>query len=154
MFLLPSTILYTNCIDAASWAELSAEKYILGVTQRLQNGGTYPKLQVVKKDGYYFTLNDTKLQLYRYLEKIGQCGRVEVERVSLREVPEGIRNLMTVPEEPVTSKGKFLASMLFSANWIEKSQLDKTFICFPRVSHKKTMNVIIFRKGHPFGEII
>lgn len=95
MFLTPSKILYTHrdpeicCSTERSFTEMA--KYVHGST-------VFPKLQVVKKDGFYFTLNDAKLQVYRHLEKMGRCGSVEVEKVSLKEVPEGIRKLMTAPD--------------------------------------------------------
>lgn len=98
MFISPSKILYTSCLELGALNDISPDKDIIGISQTLRKGARYPKLQVVKKDGFYFTLNDTKLKLYRHLEAIGQCGMVRVEKVPIREVPEGIRKLMRVPE--------------------------------------------------------
>ena len=98
MFISPSKILYCNCLDIGALNDVTPDKDIIDVSRTLQKGARYPKLQVVKKDGFYFTLNDTKLKLYRHMEAIGQCGIVRVEKVPMREVPEGIRKLMKVPE--------------------------------------------------------
>ena len=98
MFISPSKILYCNCLEMGALNDVSPDKDIMDVSDTLRRGARYPKLQVVKKDGFYFTLNDTKLKLYRHMEAIGQCGMVKVEKVPIREVPEGIRTLMKVPE--------------------------------------------------------
>ena len=104
MFISPSKILYCNCLDFEALNDVTPDKEIIDVSLTLRKGARYPKLQVVKKNGFYFTLNDTKLKLYRHLEAIGQCGMVRVEKVSMREVPEGIRKLMKVPENMLKSK--------------------------------------------------
>ena len=98
MFISPSKILYCNCLEMGALNDVSPDKDIMDVSDTLRRGARYPKLQVVRKDGFYFTLNDTKLKLYRHMEAIGQCGMVKVEKVPIREVPEGIRTLMKVPE--------------------------------------------------------
>ncbi|XP_052791173.1 protein starmaker-like [Mya arenaria] len=97
MFLSPSKILYTHQYDPA--IRMSTEQTFSELTKNSIHGSVFPKLQVVKKDGFYFTLNDAKLQVYRHLEKLGKCGSVEVEKVALKEVPEGIRQLMKAPEK-------------------------------------------------------
>ena len=108
MFISPSKILYCNCLDLGALNDVSPDKDIIDVSDTLRRGARYPKLQVVKKDGFYFTLNDTKLKLYRHMEAIGQCGSVKVEKVPIREVPEGIRTLMKVPENVLkkSNRGK------------------------------------------------
>lgn len=107
MFISPSKILYTNCLELGALNDISQDKEIIDISRTLRKGARYPKLQVVKKDGFYFTLNDTKLKLYRHMEAIGHCGVVRVEKVPMREVPEGIRNLMRVPEGLLkSSRGK------------------------------------------------
>ena len=114
MFISPSKILYTNCLELGALNDISPDKDIIDISHTLRKGARYPKLQVVKKDGYYFTLNDTKLKLYRHLEQIGQCGAVRVEKVPIREVPEGIRKLMRVPENiPTTNRGRFQTEVDF-----------------------------------------
>lgn len=103
MFLSPSKILYTHNSDGD--IRSSAEKTFIEVTKTLKTGTVFPKLQVVKKDGFYFSLNDAKLQVYQHLERLGQCGRVEVEAVSIKEVPDGIKQLMKVPKRARRYKG-------------------------------------------------
>ncbi|KAH3861887.1 uncharacterized protein LOC127866078 [Dreissena polymorpha] len=102
MFLSPSKILYTHNYDQDIFSCTEQTFNELIKTHRF--GSVFPKLQVVKKDGFYFTLNDAKLQVYRHLEKLGQCGAVEVDKVSLKEVPEGIRKLMRPPEGRIRIK--------------------------------------------------
>ncbi|WAQ95979.1 hypothetical protein MAR_028669 [Mya arenaria] len=97
MFLSPSQVLYTHQYDPE--IRKSTEQTFSELTKSSIQGSVFPKLQVVKKDGFYFTLNDAKLQVYRHLEKLGKCGSVEVEKVALKEVPEGIRQLMKAPEK-------------------------------------------------------
>ena len=107
MFISPSKILFCNCLELGAVNEVSVERDIMDVSASLFRGARYPKLQVVKKDGFYFTLNDTKLKLYRHMEAIGQCGMVRVEKVPIKGVPKGIRSLMQVPEKmPKSNKGK------------------------------------------------
>ena len=105
MFLFPSKILFCNSCGTVN--DISLERDIMDLSAALYRGARWPKLQVVKKGGFYFALNDTKLKLYRHLEAIGQCGMVKVKKVRMREVPKGIRNLMQVPEKkPKSNKGK------------------------------------------------
>lgn len=114
MYLSPSKILYTHRLDPDICS--STENTFLEVTKTLQRGTIFPKLQVVKKDGFYFTLNDAKLQVYRHLEKLGKCGCVEVEKISLKEVPEGIRNLMKAPERSRRCKGNVIFCGFYFGN--------------------------------------
>ncbi|KAK3593340.1 hypothetical protein CHS0354_031403 [Potamilus streckersoni] len=100
LFLSPSNINFTNCIDHVTMPDLTMNKKIMDITRKFIARGSYPKLQVVEKDGHYFTLNDTKLMIFRHLEKMGQCEYVQVEKVSRKDVPEGIRNMMTLPSDP------------------------------------------------------
>ncbi|KAL3875479.1 hypothetical protein ACJMK2_033425 [Sinanodonta woodiana] len=99
LFLSPSNINFTNCIDHVTMPDLTMNKKIMDITRKFIARGSYPKLQVVEKDGHYFTLNDTKLMIFRHLEKMGQCEYVQVEKVSRKDVPEGIRNMMTIPPD-------------------------------------------------------
>lgn len=102
MYLTPSKILY---IHRDPEINSTTERAFCEMTKSIHSSTVFPKLQVVKKDGFYFTLNDAKLQVYRHLEKLGRCGSVEVEKVSLKEVPEGIRKLMTAPTTAPRLKG-------------------------------------------------
>jgi len=105
MYLSPSRILYTHSYDA----DISS---FSNMAKSATHGSVFPKLQVVKKDGFYFTLNDAKLQVYRHLEKLGKCGSVEVERIALKEVPEGIRDLMKAPERVRKCTGGFKYALI------------------------------------------
>ena len=91
---------------------MSTEQSFSDMAKSSVHGSVFPKLQVVKKDGFYFTLNDAKLQIYRHLEKLGKCGSVEVERIALKEVPEGIRNLMKAPERVRRCTGGFKHALI------------------------------------------
>ncbi|KAL5018884.1 hypothetical protein ScPMuIL_004606 [Solemya velum] len=97
MFLAPSSIYFTNCTGKLSIQDITKEKDLIDVSRKIVQSGDYPKLQVVEKDGNYFTLNNTQLQLCRRLEQDGMCRKVKVERISMTQVPEGIRKMMTVP---------------------------------------------------------
>lgn len=111
MFLSPSKILYTHNEQEFN---ASAERTFKEMTKTVHMSTVFPKLQVVKKDGFYFTLNDAKLQVYRYLEKLGKCGSVEVERIALKNVPEGIKSLMKAPNSLQVFKGKlFITSITY-----------------------------------------
>ena len=92
MFIKPSKILFCNSCDLGIANEISLERDIMDLSSALYRGARSPKLQVVKKGGLYFALNDTKLKLYRHLEAIGQCWKVKVKIAPMREVPKGIRN--------------------------------------------------------------
>lgn len=103
MYLTPSKILYTHRDPEIN---STTERAFCEMAKSIHSSTVFPKLQVVKKDGFYFTLNDAKLQVYRHLEKLGRCGRVEVEKIALKEVPEGIQNLMTAPDTVPNFKGR------------------------------------------------
>lgn len=113
MFLAPSSVYFTNCTGKLSVQDITKEKDLIDVSRKIAKSGDFPKLQVVEKDGHYFTLNNTQLQLCRRLEQDGMCRRVKVERISMTQVPEGIRKMMTVPgvqdttETATTNEGRF-----------------------------------------------
>ncbi len=54
---------------------------------------------MVEKDGHWFTLNNSQLELCRRLEQEGSCTRVKVDVVPTTEVPEDVRRMMVVPEK-------------------------------------------------------
>ncbi|XP_046365015.1 uncharacterized protein [Haliotis cracherodii] len=96
MFLSPSTIHFTHCEVGQGLPDITKDTDMEELCRRLLKNGECPKLQVAEKDGQYFTLNNTRLQVFRWLESAGRCKRVKVDRVPLRVIPEGIRKLMTV----------------------------------------------------------
>ncbi|GFO43298.1 hypothetical protein PoB_006980300 [Plakobranchus ocellatus] len=60
-------------------------------------------LQIVEKDGRYFSLNNTRLQVCQWLETRGHLSTVQAETVPLTAVPEGIKRWMLAP--PLVSEG-------------------------------------------------
>lgn len=108
MFLTPSSINFTNCTGQTTIEEMTSEKDIEQLTRKYIEKGYYPKLQVAEKEGHFYTLNNTQLQVFRRLEKDGHCKRVKVECISIKRIPEGIREMMTVPNHTFKNKGKQL----------------------------------------------
>ena len=58
------------------------------------------KLQVVKKDGHWFALNSTQLQLCRLLEIQGRCKQVKLDVVSIKDVPTHFLQMMVLQTKP------------------------------------------------------
>ena len=96
MYLSPSKIHFTQCLGEDTISELANEVDVDKLTQKYIEKGKFPKLQVAEKDGQFFTLNNTQLQIFRKLQEKGQCKTIKVEKVSLRRVPDGILKLMTI----------------------------------------------------------
>ncbi|KAK6169006.1 hypothetical protein SNE40_020139 [Patella caerulea] len=67
--------------------------------EKVLEKGEYPRLQVTEKDGQYFTLNNTRLHLFKRLQDMGYCSKVTVEKIPLSEIPCGIREMMIVTQE-------------------------------------------------------
>ncbi|ESP04640.1 hypothetical protein LOTGIDRAFT_170609 [Lottia gigantea] len=67
--------------------------------EKVVEKGEYPRLQVTQKDGKYFTLNNTRLHLFKRLQEMGYCSKVYVEKIPLCDIPCGIRDMMTVSVE-------------------------------------------------------
>ena len=82
----------SGCVDPA----------VLEWSRKLVHAGEHPRLQVVEKEGTWFTLNNAHLELCRYLEGDGTCKRVRVHVVPLSEVPKNVRNMMIPPISPST----------------------------------------------------
>ncbi|XP_067671938.1 uncharacterized protein [Haliotis asinina] len=101
--LVPSRIHFTNCLDPQA---LHDEGVMGEFCRKVVERGEYPRLQVAEKDGHFFTLNNTRLHLFRRLEELGHCRKVKVERIPLKEIPEGIRQMMTPPPSVKHNKRK------------------------------------------------
>ncbi|KAK6169009.1 hypothetical protein SNE40_020140 [Patella caerulea] len=99
MYLPPSKIRYTGCEEVLDSSQMKPDPTTVENYKKMQKRGEYPHLQVVEKSGCYFTLNNTKLCLYKTLEKEGICKLVRVEKVPLTSVPEGVETLMILPPE-------------------------------------------------------
>lgn len=97
MFVAPSAVLYTNCPGAPSLEALASDAELEELSKKLLANSEGLRLQVVEKDGHYFTLNNTRLQVCQWMETRGQCRTVRIETVSLKSVPDGIKRMMTVP---------------------------------------------------------
>ncbi|ESO89169.1 hypothetical protein LOTGIDRAFT_154255 [Lottia gigantea] len=99
MYLPPSKIRYTGCEQVLDSSHLKADPASIENYKKMQERGEYPHLQVVEKCGLFFTLNNTKLCLYKTLEREGLCKLVRVEKVHVSNVPEGIETLMLMPPD-------------------------------------------------------
>ncbi|CAG5117391.1 unnamed protein product, partial [Candidula unifasciata] len=97
MFVAPSTVLFTNCPGAPGLETLTTNSELEELSKKLMANSEGLRLQVVEKDGHYFTLNNTRLQVCQWLETRGQCRTVRIETVPLKSVPEGIKQMMVVP---------------------------------------------------------
>ncbi|XP_033738062.1 histone chaperone RTT106-like [Pecten maximus] len=99
MYLPPSSIHFTHCTGETDIGDLTKDIDLERLTAKFENKGTLPKIQVVEKDGHYFTLNNIQLQVFRKLEEKGHCQNVKVEVIATKRVPVAIRDLMTLPPE-------------------------------------------------------
>lgn len=57
-----------------------------------------PPIQVARKNGAWFALNNLSLQLARHLEKRGMCTKVKVDIIPLNKIPESVQGGM-VPQQ-------------------------------------------------------
>ncbi|KAK2140793.1 hypothetical protein LSH36_1247g00011 [Paralvinella palmiformis] len=97
-YMVPSSIYHiysgTNCLLTAG-----TDQNILDVSRKIAESGQLPKLQVVEKDGCWFTLNNAQLDLCRILERDGKCTKVKVDIVPLSTIPRVVRGMMRVPTD-------------------------------------------------------
>ena len=107
MFLPPSTIHYIHS-EKDNILTDSIEQSIIDLSRKIVQNGDLPKIQAVLKEGQYFTLNNSQLDLCRRLEEDGKCTKVKVDVVPLSEVPEQVRGMMVIPGK--LSKGETLLS--------------------------------------------
>ena len=102
MFMAPSSIHFIAADNSVITGRLDDHTLDLGCqrilaqngSQRFDNGA---KIQAVKKDGHWFTLNNASLQVYQRLERDGNCRKVNVDVVPLRTIPVDIRRMMVLP---------------------------------------------------------
>ena len=97
MFLPPSTIHYIHSEKDGNVITDSIEQSIIDLSRKIVQNSDIPKLQAVLKEGHYFALNNSQLDLCRRLEEDGKCTKVKVDVVPLSEVPEHVRGMMVLP---------------------------------------------------------
>ena len=100
MFMAPSNIHYMTSQDDNNFIVDGGpdRQDIVDLSRKIiQNGDKCPKVQVVEKDGFWFTLNNSQLDLCRRLEIDGKCTRVKVDLVPLTDVPEQVLLMMVAP---------------------------------------------------------
>lgn len=97
MFLSPSSIHFTSCTGHLSIEDITRERDIIEASRHFVQNMDRARLQVAEKDGHYFTLNNTRLLVFRRLEEEGRCNRVRVDCVPLNAIPQGIRMMMVAP---------------------------------------------------------
>ncbi|GFO12887.1 hypothetical protein PoB_003939200 [Plakobranchus ocellatus] len=97
MFLSPSQVHFTSCIDSLGTSKMAADSHISDVYMEMKMHRSFPRLQVVKKCGHYFTLDNTRLYMFRRMEEEGHCKLVPVDKVLLKKVPEAVQNMMILP---------------------------------------------------------
>ena len=103
-YMVPSSIhhIYSGINNILS---VDVDENILAVSRKIVETGDLPKLQVVEKDGNWFTLNNAQLDLCRILEKDGICTKVKVDILPLSSVPVVVRGMMNVPEDKLKDNG-------------------------------------------------
>jgi len=79
---------------------MAADSHISDVHMEMKRR-MYPRLQVVKKCGHYFTLDNTRLYMLRRMEEEGHCRVVPVDQVVLKKVPEAVQRMMIVPDDVI-----------------------------------------------------
>ncbi|CAL1531325.1 unnamed protein product [Lymnaea stagnalis] len=99
MYLSPSQVHFTSCIDSLGASKMAADSHISDVYREMRMQRCYPRLQVVKKCGYYFTLDNTRLYMLRRMEEEGHCKLVLVDQVLLKKVPEAVQDMMVPPSD-------------------------------------------------------
>ncbi|XP_060074629.1 myelin transcription factor 1-like protein [Ylistrum balloti] len=99
MYLAPSSIHFTQCTGETDVGDITKDIDLERLTAKFESKDTLPKIQVVEKDGHYFTLNNIQLQVFRKLEERGHCQNVKVEVIATKRVPVAIRDLMILPPD-------------------------------------------------------
>ncbi|RUS76319.1 hypothetical protein EGW08_015926 [Elysia chlorotica] len=97
MLLSPSQVHFTSCIDSLGTSKMAADSHISDVYMDMKMQRRFPRLQVVKKSGHYFTLDNTRLYMFRRMEEEGHCKFVPVDMVLLKKVPEAVQDMMVLP---------------------------------------------------------
>ncbi|XP_055875719.1 uncharacterized protein LOC106068207 isoform X9 [Biomphalaria glabrata] len=107
MFVAPSAVYFTTCPDVPNLECLTSDAELEELSKKILINSEGLRLQVVEKDGHYFTLNNTRLQVCQWLETRGQCNTVRIETVPLKSVPDGIKRMMVVPPPVVYPQDEF-----------------------------------------------
>ena len=105
MLLQPSSIHFLSDHNSDIMSHVLStdiERNITDISRKIVANGDYPKIQAVEKDGNWFTLNNSQLELCRRLEREGCCQRVKVDVVSITEVPIQLRGMMVLPRTDAT----------------------------------------------------
>ncbi|KAK3751498.1 hypothetical protein RRG08_030523 [Elysia crispata] len=103
MYVAPSAVLYTLTPETRSLATLTSDLQLEELSKKLLSNSEGLRLQIVEKDGRYFSLNNTRLQVCQWLETRGHLSTVQAETVPLTAVPDGIKRWMLAP--PLTADG-------------------------------------------------
>lgn len=95
----PSAIQFTLNMDQCNIMMTSkgSDDFTASYRKILANGDI-PVLQVVEKDGHWFSINDARLHICRCLETEGLCKQVKLDFIPLSEIPVEVRNSMVVRE--------------------------------------------------------
>ncbi|XP_074648234.1 uncharacterized protein LOC141903809 [Tubulanus polymorphus] len=99
LFLPPSTIHFMTCERNNMTAD-NRDFDVFEISRKVIENGDYPKVQIVQKDGNWFTLNNLQLEVCRRLEQDGLCTQVKADIIPISEIPDELRKMMVLPQNP------------------------------------------------------
>jgi hypothetical protein len=103
IYINPSCIHYSNSLLNDTIIRINENDINEISKQILDSNHVPPKLQIVLHDGNYYSLNNSSLQIYKQLEKLGIITHVQADLLPLHLIPSSIR-------DNLLSNGKLIKS--------------------------------------------
>ena len=92
IYINPSCIRYSNSLLNDTIIRINENDINEISKQILDSNNVPPKLQIVLYDGIYYSINNSSLQIYKQLEKMGIITHVQADLLPLNTIPSGIRD--------------------------------------------------------------
>ena len=92
IYINPSCIRYSNSLLNDTIIRINENDINEISKQILDSNNVPPKLQIVLYDGNYYSINNSSLQIYKQLEKLGIITHVQADLLPLNTIPSSIRD--------------------------------------------------------------
>ncbi|XP_064642702.1 nucleolar transcription factor 1-like isoform X2 [Lineus longissimus] len=98
-YLEPSCIYYITS-EVNNMTAGNKDYDVREISKKVLVNGDIPKVQVVEKDGHWFTLNNLQLEVCQRLQQDGRCKKVKADIIPISEIPDELLKLMVLPNKP------------------------------------------------------
>lgn len=128
IYISPSCIRYSNSLLNDAIIRINENDINEISKQILDSNNVPPKLQIVLHDGNYYSINNSSLQIYKQLEKLGIITHVQADLLPLNTIPSSIRdNLLSNDESFDESLNDSELDMVTNFTNHEEAIFDETY---------------------------